>query len=70
MSREIVVAVGGLLDGLICTIHPIASEMGFFIHQDGDLLLGYFDHREKDKQGHRIFRPGAPPDAESGAEGD
>mgnify|MGYP001568008523 FL=1 len=65
MPREVIAVMGGPIDGEICTIHPKASEMGFFIHQDGDLLLGYFDHREKDRQGHRIFRPGAPPDAES-----
>ena len=57
---EEVMVVGGPLDGVIGVIKQLPSDLGFFVHQEGDLIYGYFDHHQEDKAGRRIFKPGRP----------
>jgi hypothetical protein len=68
-ADEEVVVEGGPLDGLVGTIGAECSHLGFFVHIQGDFeyegsgVWGYFAH-ERNADGVRVFRPGAPTDGD------
>jgi hypothetical protein len=57
--------LGGPLDKTMCVLSPDASQLGFFVWQDGEdedpqcKWWGYHAHELRD--GFRVFRPGKPP---------
>ena len=59
---EEVHVVGGPLDGTDGTIRPESSQLGFFVHVQGEVedetWFGYYDHGERTGDGRRIFKPG------------
>ena len=61
---ENVHVIDGPLDGMDGRIHPRCSELGFFVHAQGEgkgeVWYGYYDHHERTKDGRRVFKPGHP----------
>jgi hypothetical protein len=67
-TDEEVLIEGGPLDGLVGTIGAECSRLGFFVHVQGgedSVVWGYFAH-ERNDDGVRVFRPGAPDEQQIG----
>lgn len=62
-ARESIAVEGGPLDGMIGTISPESSKLGFFVYWPeseggGGLVWGYYARERVDRGGHRVFSPG------------